>query len=84
MGTYDHNFSIIFLRGNYFIIGLKMILEPKNLSGRSADGGGFDYQAKAWVLVAAKILAQESLNWVESGCNQEPISIRMETGSGRG
>ncbi len=59
-----------------------MNLESKKTSGGSAGGGGYDYQAEAWALVAAKILAQEGFNWVESGCDQVPISIRTETGSG--
>jgi hypothetical protein len=53
-----------------------------NKSGGSAGGGGYDYQAEAWALVAAKILAEESLNWVESGCARVPVSIRTETGEG--
>lgn len=50
--------------------------------GGSAGGGGYDYQAEAWASVAAKILAEESLNWVESGCARVPVSIRTETGEG--
>lgn len=53
-----------------------------NRFGGSAGGGGYDYQAEAWALVAAKILAEESLNWVESGCARVPVSIRTETGEG--
>jgi hypothetical protein len=54
----------------------------ENRFGGSAGGGGYDYQAEAWALVAAKILAEESLNWVESGCDRVPVSIRTETGEG--
>src|SRR4051812_7936969 len=54
----------------------------RNLFGGSSGGGGYDYQAEAYALVAAKILAQESLNWVETGCDRIPVSISMETGSG--
>lgn len=45
-------------------------------------GGGADYQAEAYAFVAAKILAKEALNWVETGCNRVPVSVRMETGTG--
>lgn len=58
------------------------IRKRENPFGGSAGGGGYDYQAEAWALAAAKILAQESLNWIESECNRVPISIRMETGGG--
>lgn len=53
-----------------------------NPFGGSAGGGGYDYQAETYGLIAAKILAQESLNWVETGCDRVPILINMETGSG--
>lgn len=54
----------------------------RNQSGGSAGGGGYDYQAEAYALVAAKILAEEVLNWAETGCDRIPVSVRMETGSG--
>jgi len=57
-------------------------LARKNQSGGSAGGGGYDYQAEAYALVAAKILTEESLNWAETGCSRIPTSVRMETGSG--
>jgi len=53
-----------------------------NRFGGSAGGGGYDYQAEAYALVAAKILSEESINWVETGCDRVPISIQMETGTG--
>lgn len=53
-----------------------------NPFGGSAGGGGYDFQAEAYALVSSKILAQESLNWVETGCDRVPVSVRMETGSG--
>jgi len=53
-----------------------------NRFGGSAGGGGYDYQAEAYALVASKILAQESINWVETECDRVPISIQMETGTG--
>ena len=56
--------------------------DRENRFGGSAGGGGYDYQAEAWALVAAKIMAEESLNWVESGCARVPVSIRTETGEG--
>lgn len=59
-----------------------MIDKRRNRSGGSAGGGGYDYQAEAYTLVAAKILAEESLNWPETGCDRVPVSIRLETGSG--
>ena len=52
----------------------------KNRFGGSAGGGGYDYQAEACALVGARILSEESLNWVESGCDLVPISFRVETG----
>ena len=45
-------------------------------------GGGADYQAEAYAFVSAKILAEEALNWVETGCDRVPAFVRMETGSG--
>ena len=54
----------------------------RNPFGGSAGGGGYDYQAEAYALVAAKILAEESLNWPETGCDRVPVSVRMETGRG--
>jgi energy-coupling factor transporter ATP-binding protein EcfA2 len=53
-----------------------------NRFGGSAGGGGYDYQAEAYALIASKILAQESVNWVETGCDRVPVSIQMETGTG--
>lgn len=67
------------------LIGVAEIMNQNkrlNTFGGSAGGGGYDYQAEAYALVAAKILAQESLNWPETGCDRIPVSIRMETGSG--
>src|SRR4030095_16327449 len=54
----------------------------KNPFGGSAGGGGYDYQAEAYALVAAKILAEESLNWLETGWDRVPVSVRVETGRG--
>ena len=54
----------------------------RNPFGGSAGGGGYDYQAEAYALVAAKILAEEGLNWPETGRDRVPISVRMETGRG--
>jgi hypothetical protein len=54
----------------------------KNPFGGSAGGGGYDYQAEAYALVAAKILAEEGLNWLETGCDRVPVSVRVETGTG--
>jgi hypothetical protein len=54
----------------------------KNQFGGSAGGGGYDYQAEAYALVAAKILAAEALNWLETGCDRVPVSVRVETGRG--
>ncbi len=42
----------------------------QNPFGGSAGGGGYDYQAEAYALVAAKILAEESLNWLETECDR--------------
>ena len=54
-----------------------------NVSGGSSGGGGYDYQAKAYVLIAAKMLAESPLNnWGDTGCNQIPVSISMEVGDG--
>jgi hypothetical protein len=54
----------------------------RNPFGGSAGGGGYDYQAEAYALVAAKILAEEGLNWPETGCDRVPVSVRVETGRG--
>lgn len=54
----------------------------KNKHGGSAGGGGYDYQAEAYALIAAKILAEDNLPWVDSGCDRIPVSIRLETGAG--
>lgn len=45
-------------------------------------GGGADYQAEAYALVAAKILAGEALTWADTGCDRVPIFVCLETGSG--
>jgi len=50
--------------------------------GGSAGGGGYDYQAEVWAIVAAKILAGQSLNWLEGPRDPVPVSVRMETGTG--
>lgn len=52
----------------------------KNRYGGSA--GGYDYQAEAYALIAAKILAGENLAWADSGCDRVPVSIHGETGAG--
>jgi hypothetical protein len=54
----------------------------KNQSGGSAMSGGADYQAEAYALVSAKIMAEETLNWAQAGWDRIPIFVRMETGSG--
>jgi energy-coupling factor transporter ATP-binding protein EcfA2 len=54
----------------------------KNSFGGSASGGGYDFQAEAYALVASKILAEEGLNWPETGCDRLPVSVRVETGKG--
>jgi NACHT domain len=54
----------------------------KNSFGGSAGGGGYDFQAEAYALVASKILAEEGLNWPETGCDRLPVSVRVETGKG--
>jgi energy-coupling factor transporter ATP-binding protein EcfA2 len=54
----------------------------KNSFGGSAGGGGYDFQAEACALVASKILAEEGLNWPETGCDRLPVSVRVEIGKG--
>ena len=56
--------------------------DRKNQSGGSAGGGGYDYQAEAYALVAAKILAEETLIWADTGCDRVPVSVRVESGTG--
>src|ERR1051326_3542992 len=54
----------------------------KNLSGGSAGEGGFDFQAEASALVEAKMLAKQSLNWVDAPGDRIPEVIAAETGTG--
>jgi len=54
----------------------------KNLAGGSAGEGGFDFQAEAAALVEAKMLAKQSLNWVDAPGDRIPELIAAETGTG--
>ncbi len=46
----------------------------------SGGGGGYEYQARATAYVAAHILAEESLRWIEDNDPDVPISVASETG----
>jgi NACHT domain len=46
----------------------------------SGGGGGYEYQARAAAYVAAHILAQEPLGWVEHESPDVPVAVAEETG----
>jgi HEAT repeat protein/energy-coupling factor transporter ATP-binding protein EcfA2 len=46
----------------------------------SGGGGGYEYQARAAAYVAAHILAQEPLVWIEHESPDVPIAVAQETG----
>jgi predicted NACHT family NTPase len=46
----------------------------------SGGGGGYEYQARATAYVAAHILAEENLRWIEDNDPDVPISVAGETG----
>jgi hypothetical protein len=45
----------------------------------SGGGGGYEYQARATAYVAAHILAQEPLSWLEHSAPDVPIAVAEET-----
>jgi HEAT repeat protein len=51
----------------------------KSMSG-SGGGGGYEYQARAAAYVAAHILAQEPLGWIEHESPDLPVAVAEETG----
>jgi HEAT repeat protein len=46
----------------------------------SGGGGGYEYQARATAYVAAHILAQEPLGWIEHESPDVPVAVAEETG----
>lgn len=46
----------------------------------SGGGGGYEYQARAAAYVAAHILAQEPLGWIEHESPDVPVAVAEETG----
>src|SRR5947209_16596430 len=56
--------------------------ERKNVTGGSAAAGGFDFHAEALALVASKILAKQTLNWIDAPGDRIPETIEAETGTG--
>jgi HEAT repeat protein len=46
----------------------------------SGGGGGYEYQARAAGYVAAHILAQEHLGWIEHESRDLPVAVAEETG----
>lgn len=55
-------------------------MERDHAYGGSAGGGGYDFQAETFALVAAKMLAEEPLTWSETGCDRIPVVVASETG----
>lgn len=47
--------------------------------GGKAGSGGYDYQARVIAYVAAHILAQRRLDWIET-CDDAPVAVSAETG----
>ena len=56
--------------------------ERQNVTGGSAAAGGFDFHAEAAALIAAKILAKQTLNWIDAPGDRIPETIEAETGTG--
>jgi HEAT repeat protein/energy-coupling factor transporter ATP-binding protein EcfA2 len=54
-------------------------MRNKSMSG-SGGGGGYEYQARAAGYVAAHILAQEPLAWIEHESPDVPVAVAEETG----
>jgi NACHT domain len=53
-------------------------IRNKSMSG-SGGGGGYEYQARAAAYVAAHILAQEHLGWIEHENPDVPVAVAEET-----
>jgi HEAT repeat protein len=66
-------------RENENAIPPQAYMRNKSMSG-SGGGGGYEYQARAAAYVAAHILAQEPLGWVEHESPDVPVAVAEETG----